>query len=491
VKVSVVVPMYNSGTFLDTLVSSLDGQTMPAHDFEVILVDDGSTDNTLARARELAATRPNLVVESIPNSGWPGRPRNVGLDRARGEYVFFADHDDRFGARALEKTHAAAVAAHADIVYGKVVRVGRRTSHWAVWRADVAEADPAGAPMQSRTVHKLYRKSFLDAHRIRFREGRVRLEDHEFMSRALAHAGVISIVASEPIYYWIHRSDGSNASDDPVDPAAYWSDYRRALESFAAAAGPGKRLDAARVTAAAQALTRLSPAKWRSRTPAERRLDFDAIRPLFREQVPATLDSQLSVLKRLRAQAIRAGDFSRFEQLQANPFGVRLSMRTKSLSWRAEHLHVRVSGTCRHQDTDEIVSPVESDGHIVLPVDDALLASDADRRLNDADLGSLELSIRHRESGVEWPIHSQTSRRGPGLKVVTDAVIDTTADTFGSPLTAGTWDVVARLSLLGDNQLGNLAVPARLHESAEVPASVFPGGARTLCFTVAGSAAAG
>ena len=79
-RVSVVVPVYNTGEPLHDLVASLDGQSMPQDDFEVIFVDDGSTDGTGQLLDELAADHPNWVVRHIPNSGWPGTPRNVGLD---------------------------------------------------------------------------------------------------------------------------------------------------------------------------------------------------------------------------------------------------------------------------------------------------------------------------------------------------------------------------------------------------------------------------
>src|SRR5689334_10457525 len=90
-KVSVVVPAYNPGPHIEKLVSSLLRQSLPAEEFEVVIVDDGSTDETPARLDELAAAHPHFQVLHIENSGWPSRPRNLGIERARGEYVFFAD----------------------------------------------------------------------------------------------------------------------------------------------------------------------------------------------------------------------------------------------------------------------------------------------------------------------------------------------------------------------------------------------------------------
>jgi len=100
VKVSVIVPVYNPGSNIDQCISSLLGQSLPDDEYEVIFVDDGSTDETPARLDELAEAHANVRVEHIPNSGWPGRPRNVGIDLAQGEYVYFVDNDDRLGKEA-------------------------------------------------------------------------------------------------------------------------------------------------------------------------------------------------------------------------------------------------------------------------------------------------------------------------------------------------------------------------------------------------------
>src|SRR4051812_19719070 len=100
----------------------------------MIFVDDGSSDDTLARLRALAATRPHMVVDDIPNSGWPGRPRNVGTAQARGDYVFFADHDDYLFPEALERMHRFAVENDLDLVHPKEVVKGWNRPGWVAFR---------------------------------------------------------------------------------------------------------------------------------------------------------------------------------------------------------------------------------------------------------------------------------------------------------------------------------------------------------------------
>ena len=105
VKVSVVVPVYNPGAHIEECVASLLRQSLPPDAYEVIFVDDGSTDGTGERLDELAAADPRVRVFHQENSGWSGRPRNVGIDAARGEYVMFVDNDDHLGDEALERMY--------------------------------------------------------------------------------------------------------------------------------------------------------------------------------------------------------------------------------------------------------------------------------------------------------------------------------------------------------------------------------------------------
>ena len=89
-KVSVIIAAYCPGEAVHRVIDSLDAQTLPQRDFEVIFVDDGSPDDTFARLQGFAATRPNMRVLRIKNSGWPSRPRNTGIEHARGEYLLFS-----------------------------------------------------------------------------------------------------------------------------------------------------------------------------------------------------------------------------------------------------------------------------------------------------------------------------------------------------------------------------------------------------------------
>lgn len=106
-RVSVVVPCFDCGEFLADTVGSVLAQTL--RDFEVIIVDDGSQDESVAVAQRLMAEHPDTRIRLLRqrNSGHPSYPRNTGVLHARGEYVLCLDGDDMLTPSFLEKCVAA------------------------------------------------------------------------------------------------------------------------------------------------------------------------------------------------------------------------------------------------------------------------------------------------------------------------------------------------------------------------------------------------
>jgi teichuronic acid biosynthesis glycosyltransferase TuaG len=91
-SVSVVMPLYNSAAFMAESVESVIHQTFP--DFELILVDDCSTDNTLAVARGFAEADGRIRIVAQSANGGACAARNAGISAARGRYIAFLDSDD-------------------------------------------------------------------------------------------------------------------------------------------------------------------------------------------------------------------------------------------------------------------------------------------------------------------------------------------------------------------------------------------------------------
>lgn len=121
VRVSVVMPVYNAGRYLSDAVESVLAQTMP--DFELILVDDGSTDGSAGVCDVFASRDPRVRAIHQRNAGIC-RARNVGMDAARGEWLAFCDHDDLYMPRFLEMAMSTADATGCQVV--KVARTVER-----------------------------------------------------------------------------------------------------------------------------------------------------------------------------------------------------------------------------------------------------------------------------------------------------------------------------------------------------------------------------
>lgn len=116
-KVSVIIPSYNVAPYLETCVNSILTQTMP--DFELIIINDGSTDLTAEVMDKLARIDSRIRLFSQENQG-PSGARNVGIGQARGEYVCFVDGDDVITENMLEEMCHMIEVSKADVCIGGI-----------------------------------------------------------------------------------------------------------------------------------------------------------------------------------------------------------------------------------------------------------------------------------------------------------------------------------------------------------------------------------
>ena len=93
IQLSIVIPIYNVEKYLYTCLLSIMTQDIPLTDYEVILINDGSSDGSLVIAERFAAQYSNIRLISQENRGLSGA-RNRGIEEAQGEYIWFIDSDD-------------------------------------------------------------------------------------------------------------------------------------------------------------------------------------------------------------------------------------------------------------------------------------------------------------------------------------------------------------------------------------------------------------
>ena len=232
-KVSIIIPIYNSEKYLERLFGSIQQQTL--EDFEVICVNDGSTDNSKIIIENIAKSDQRFRIINQRNAG-EGAARNTGLASALGEYIVFFDSDDFVERNMLAEMVEAAEADNAEIVICSIdayyeIEDRFEPNEWAVSK-EVVPTRRVFAPEDIENIfsnivgyaaNKLYKKDFIESHRIFFQEIRTH-GDLAFSYAALAASKRI-IYLDEPFYH--HRiREGSLTSTTQDD---YWSCLFEAL----------------------------------------------------------------------------------------------------------------------------------------------------------------------------------------------------------------------------------------------------------------------
>jgi hypothetical protein len=316
--VSVVIPVYNTRRYLAECLDSVLAQDLTPHELEVIAVDDGSTDGSAQVLDRYAERHPNLRVIHQENSGWPGRPRNVGRAASQGQYVFFVDSDDCLAPQALRSMYDFAVQHDSDIVVPKIVPLdGSRRPNQVVWRRTRVDADLTRV-IQTLGPWKLFRRAFLDEQDIWFPEGKVRLEDGIFVTQAYLVARRVSVLADDDYYRKRNQADQGNISSAPVDPESYLTSVARMIEIVRRSCSDEQLADVLIAT-----LYRRKALKWFGAdrfpdyTKAQRSAWVQAVRSLQDGHVPPRLDDHLSLAHRTRSVLVRHGEVAALVNIAA------------------------------------------------------------------------------------------------------------------------------------------------------------------------------
>jgi CDP-glycerol glycerophosphotransferase len=207
---SVVVIGYNESASLPKTVGSVLNQTL--RNLEVVVVDDHSSDEMPQVAARLAAQDPRVRYYRLEeNSGGCSKPRNVGIDHARGRYVMFLDAGDTLDRHACLNMLQAAEEYDADLVSGVCIRRHLNRSGlvedvpwWPEMYTERKVLDTAAAMpdvlRDTLSTNKCYRRAFLDEAGLRFPEG-YHWEDLLFSATAYLNAKRIVLIPN-PVYYW-------------------------------------------------------------------------------------------------------------------------------------------------------------------------------------------------------------------------------------------------------------------------------------------------
>ena len=222
-KISVVIPVYNAEKEIDRCMQSIYNQTFT--DYEIILVNDGSADNSLAKCRAYAEKDPRVTVIDQENSG-SGPARNRGIEIAKGEYLYFCDADDEIDPNLLSRVLAVAeetgvdlvvFSVHAQIINSNTGAVLREydTAKEELLLPDRAAFRQAFSKLYYEGVlfgapyNKLFKASVIRQNGVRFPELR-RGQDEVFNMRYYRYTSSCKIIPDSLYLYYQFDNQGKN-----------------------------------------------------------------------------------------------------------------------------------------------------------------------------------------------------------------------------------------------------------------------------------------
>ena len=216
--ITVVVPVYNLEPLLPRCMNSLLSQT--SRNFEIVLVDDGSTDGSGALCDEYAATHPSIVRCIHKNNGGLSSARNAGMNAANGDYVIFPDPDDWVEPDYLEQLSMLQAQYHVDLAC---------TGHYIDYDTKSIPENPnqslcimSGREAQSALLipprmsgfawNKLYQLDIIRENNLQFLDDVGTTEDLDFAFRYLQFCNTVCFDPSKRTYHYYQRSGAATRS---------------------------------------------------------------------------------------------------------------------------------------------------------------------------------------------------------------------------------------------------------------------------------------
>jgi len=220
---SCVVPVYNTAASVRQCLEAIVGQGLGNDDLEVVVVDDGSTDNSVAIVRAFASTHPQVRLISQANAG-VGSARNAGLNAATGRYVQFVDSDDYLAPGQMASLVSRAMNDDLDVLtYGfTTVETDGSTNVTTSWLTDEETLTVQNGGDFLAANHRLLpyvcwyiiKRDFINRLGLRFATNLVVCEDAAFITRAMLNASRVGCEHVMP-YFYVKRGDSASQKSTP------------------------------------------------------------------------------------------------------------------------------------------------------------------------------------------------------------------------------------------------------------------------------------
>lgn len=222
-RISIIVPVYNTSEYLEKCLYSLINQTIK--NIEIIVVNDGSTDNSLEIINKIAKDDQRIKVYNKKNGGLSSA-RNYGIEKSTGKYIGFVDSDDyvredmyEILGKNLENSFADMSICRWYIVENEIKKeCSFKTENKILNSEDAINLLLSHSSFDNFVVTKLYKRELFD--NIRFDEGKL-LEDLLIMYKLINKARLISL-CSEPLYYYVQRNNSiTNSLNKKLDEKCF------------------------------------------------------------------------------------------------------------------------------------------------------------------------------------------------------------------------------------------------------------------------------
>ena len=229
ISVSVIIPVYNAGKYIYACLSSLQAQTF--RDFEVWLIDDGSTDESANICDDFCINDPHFHVVHKKNGG-VSSARNIGLEYATGEWIAFVDSDDTVDKDYLLKLYQAAIGLIDEvlIVQGFKIMNSDSTVELRTFGNCNYRAEDMYLAFQNLQIYKtgypfgkLYNRNIIQQNQIRFDENVHFSEDTLFMLSYMCHISVLQTIDGCSYNYCVYNN--KNSLSNPKRFFSFESEY--------------------------------------------------------------------------------------------------------------------------------------------------------------------------------------------------------------------------------------------------------------------------
>ena len=219
VKVSIIVPVYNAEKFLKKCIDTLVNQTL--QEIEIILIDDASKDNSKDIIKEYGLKYSNKIVfELLENNQGQGHARNIGIEKANGEYILFVDSDDYIAKNTCEVLYNKAGEKNYDIIcfdWCEIInnKVIKKYLAYDILNERKISNELRGNLVGSKGYFttRMYKKSLIKDNNIKFPE-RINYEDSVFNSLTLLYAKSIAKINENLYFYTIREGSSSNCYNE-------------------------------------------------------------------------------------------------------------------------------------------------------------------------------------------------------------------------------------------------------------------------------------